>query len=322
MKVALCFIINYEHVLNKEEIWKKWIQTNKDIINVYFFYKDITKIKSQWIREHALPQNQCSYNTSYLHVIPAYISLMNYAFNHDKGNLWFSFLTDSCCPIISPRRFRYLFFNNYSKSVMKWCKAWWNPQFHKRANLMLLPEEFRLANDPWFVLKREDVQSCINYIRSNPVLVKTICNGGLANESLFAIILYSCNKLQNVLCESTHATDWSRMASSTSPYLFSHKCDRDIQFIEKMLRQNEYTMFVRKIAVEFPDDVLEYYIYEYSKEKDKKLVIQHPYIFFRILNVLSSVWFCFLCGLLIYALRFLIFYPRIRKGFSCGSRCL
>ena len=44
MKVALCFIISYEHILNKEEIWKTWIESNKDIINVYFYYKDINKI--------------------------------------------------------------------------------------------------------------------------------------------------------------------------------------------------------------------------------------------------------------------------------------
>ena len=38
MKIALCFIINYEHILNKEEIWREWIEPNKDIINVYFYF--------------------------------------------------------------------------------------------------------------------------------------------------------------------------------------------------------------------------------------------------------------------------------------------
>ena len=33
MKIALCFIINYEHILNKELIWREWIEPNKDIIN-------------------------------------------------------------------------------------------------------------------------------------------------------------------------------------------------------------------------------------------------------------------------------------------------
>ena len=46
MKIALCFIINYDHILNKEDIWREWIEPNKDIINVYFYYKDFNKIKS------------------------------------------------------------------------------------------------------------------------------------------------------------------------------------------------------------------------------------------------------------------------------------
>jgi hypothetical protein len=58
MKIALCFIISYDHILNKEHVWRDWIEPNKDIINVYFYYKDITKIKSQWILEHAVPEKE------------------------------------------------------------------------------------------------------------------------------------------------------------------------------------------------------------------------------------------------------------------------
>ena len=43
MKVSLCFIISYNHVLKKEEIWKEWIEYNKDIINIYFYYQDFNK---------------------------------------------------------------------------------------------------------------------------------------------------------------------------------------------------------------------------------------------------------------------------------------
>ena len=35
MKIALCFIISYEHILQKEQLWIDWIQPNKDIINGY-----------------------------------------------------------------------------------------------------------------------------------------------------------------------------------------------------------------------------------------------------------------------------------------------
>ena len=88
MKIALCFIISYDHILNKEEIWKEWVEPNKDIINIYFYYKDFNKIKSQWIRDRTIPTNYI-HETSYYHVIPAYLSLMRFALKHDNDNNWF-----------------------------------------------------------------------------------------------------------------------------------------------------------------------------------------------------------------------------------------
>lgn len=295
MKVALCFIISYDHILNKEHIWRKWIEFNKDIINVYFFYKDITKIRSNWILERVLPE-KCIIKTTYVNVIPAYISLLSYASEHDPQNKWFCFLTDSCCPIVSPRRFRYLFFENYNKTIMSWKKAWWNPHFHKRANLALLPENLRLAHDPWFILKREDIPYIIQYIQSNPKATKTICDGGIANESLFAIILSICNQLKNVVSSVTHITDWSRMTSSTSPHVFKEANERDIQFIESELKERNFRMFIRKVAPEFPDHILEHYIYEKFKEEDDKLVFHswfnnfYFYIFIFIFAIFSTLF--------------------------------
>jgi hypothetical protein len=300
MKVALCFIISYKHILNKEELWKEWIKENQDIINVYFHYKDIQEIKSPWILRHCLP-SEYIYQTSYMHVIPAYLSLMKYASQHDKSNQWFCFLTDSCCPIISPHRFRYLFFENYCKSILSWKKAWWNPSFHKRANLALLPEEFHLANDPWFVLNREHIKACLQYADKKQPAVKTICNGGLANESLFAIMLYGSKKMDQVISHASHAADWSRMASTTSPHLFQNANTQDIQFIEKTLNTTKYTMFIRKIAPEFPDDVLRHYIYSYLKDKDDLLVIRRPFLLLlKILftRMTVAVFFVYFCSLL------------------------
>ena len=45
MKVALCFLISYDHKLKKEKLWIDWIEKNKNIINVYFHYKDKCKIE-------------------------------------------------------------------------------------------------------------------------------------------------------------------------------------------------------------------------------------------------------------------------------------
>ena len=282
MKVALCFIISYEHILNKEHIWREWIEQNKDMFNIYFYYKDITKIKSDWILNHALPSNYI-FETTYLNIIPAYLSIFNYALNHDINNKWFCLLTDSCCPIISPKRFKYLFYENYNKSIFSWKKAWWNIYLLKRANLKLISEDLRLGNDPWFILKRENIINCLQFVNNNKnnKLVKTICSGGVANESLFAIILYTYKQLKNVICMPSHITDWSRMTSSTSPHVFKDANTLDIQCIEKSLKENKYSIFLRKVDTQFPDTILNYYIYEYTKKKDEQLVI-YPYFNIKI----------------------------------------
>lgn len=281
MKIALCFIISYDHILNKEEIWKEWIEPNKDIINVYFYYKDFNKIKSQWIREHTIPPKYI-YETSYYHVIPAYLSVMGFALTHDIENNWFCMLTDSCCPIISPKKFRHLFYTYYNKSIMSWKESWWNPNFHKRANLYLLPKEFHLANDPWFVLNKEHVIQVLTFVNNKKDVTKTICSGGLANESLFAIILHCYRQLDlkgPVISAVTHITDWSRMASATSPHTFKEGNEKDIKFIDSEIKKNKFGMFIRKISPEFPNEILNNYIYEKYIDEDNKIVLKEPNIF-------------------------------------------
>lgn len=267
-KIALCFIISYEHILNKENIWREWINYNNDIINVYFYYSDKRKIKSAWILKHTIP-HEYIHKTSYLHVIPAYFSLFKYAIHHDTNNQWFCLLTESCCPIISPTKFKNLFNTYNNKTIMKWKPPWWNIYFHKRANLALLPVKLRLANEPWFVIKREHAKLIIQYSLINPKAVKLICDGGFANESLFAIILMEYNQLSTVECSITHLTDWSRMTSTTSPYLFKEATTQNIDFIQTFLKTNPYCMFVRKVSPEFPDETINHFLYSEQEKQDK-----------------------------------------------------
>jgi hypothetical protein len=284
MKIALCFIISYEHILTKEDIWREWIEPNKDIINVYFYYKDIKKIKSKWIMEHTIPPNYI-YETSYYHVIPAYISVLKFALIHDDQNKWFCMLTDSCCPVISPKRFRYLFYKNYENSLFSWKPAWWNPYFHQRGNLAKLPKELWLANDPWFILTKKNVKQIMHFINTQNVITDTICSGGLANESLFAIIFkfykeLDCDQLKYnkgvIKAVTTHIADWNRRSSSTSPHIFELANDIDIRFIENELEKNDHVCFIRKVATKFPDEIIRYYIYEHNKDKDNELVLIEP----------------------------------------------
>lgn len=280
MKIALCFIINYEHILNKEHIWREWIEPNKDIINIYFYYKDFRKIKSKWIMEHSIPPNFI-YETSYYHVIPAYLSIMNFAFTHDKQNKWFCMLTDSCCPIVSPKRFRFLFYKYYKNSIFSWKQAWWNQEFHKRGNLAMLPKDLWLANDPWFILTSENLKQIMHFVNTQQAITKTICSGGLANETLFAVIFKFYKELEDnksrIICNSSHITDWNRRSSTTSPHVFKNADEQDIKFIDKELERNFYSMFIRKVSPEFPDEVIRHYIYEQNKKNDDKLVLIEPF---------------------------------------------
>ena len=258
MKVALCFLISYNHILNKEQIWIDWIKPNQDIINVYFHYKDINMIRSPWIKMYTIPPKLIQ-QTTYYNVVPAYMSILTYAYNHDINNLWFCLLTDSCVPIISPEKFRKLFFDNYQASIIKCKPAYWNITIHRRANLRLLDKEYWLSNDPWFTLCRDHVHKCILFLTLKNNIYQQINTGGLANESIFAIILKTFGELNNplrLINESSTICDWSHMASPTSPYMFKEGTEENINIICDLLKENKYAMFLRKVHKTFPDSVI------------------------------------------------------------------
>ena len=258
MKAALLFIISYHHILLKEQLWIDWIKPNQDIINVYFHYKDFNLIKSPWIKTYSLPPKDVK-STTYYNVVPAYMALMTYAFNHDSKNMWFCFLTDSCVPIISPATFRKLFFDHYQASILKCKPAYWNIQIHRRANLRLFKKEFWLANDPWFTLTRSHVHKCLIFLAAKNSVYNQVNEGGLANESIFAIILQTFKELTNpntFINEPSSVADWTRMSSPTSPYLFKEGTEQNINIIKDLLKVNPYAMFLRKVDRAFPDDVI------------------------------------------------------------------
>jgi hypothetical protein len=285
MKVALCFIISYQHILNKEQLWINWIKENQDIINVYFHYKDFNKIQSPWIKMHTIPPESV-HPTTYYNVVPAYMALISYAFHHDLNNKWFCLLTDSCVPIISPAKFRKLFFENFRVSLFSWKSAYWNLDIHRRANLRLLKKEFRLANDPWFTLSRAHVHKFIIFLATKNDIYQLVNAGGLANESIFAIMLQTFDELtkpDKLLNTVSTITDWSRMSSPTSPYLFKEATSENINIISNLLKENPHAMFLRKVDRAFPDQaILDLYGNEniiFFNEKGCRLVVpqEHGY---------------------------------------------
>lgn len=294
MKIALCFLISYQHVLNKEQLWIDWIKPNQDIINIYFHYKDINLIKSPWIKMYTMPP-KLTHNTTYYNVVPAYMAVLTYAYEHDKDNLWFCLLTDSCVPIISPEKFREMFFNHYQASIIKCKPAYWDITIHRRANLRLLSKEYWLANDPWFTLCRDHVQKCRLFIAYKNAIYKQINMGGLANESIFAIILQTFGELQNsmrFINESSTLADWTRMSSPTSPYVFKDASEENINIINNLLKENKYTMFLRKVHKSFPDEVIKsimntdfnhsYELLHNQAKKKRNFSDNLPYIFILI----------------------------------------
>ena len=292
MKIALCFIISYEQILNKEALWREWIDENKDIINVYFHYRELATIQSQWICSHAIPKKYIV-KTLYYHVVPAYMNLLRYAKMIDAQNQWFCLLTDSCVPIISPLKFRQLFFENYHSSIMKWSRSWWNINLHKRANLRLLDSSHHLANDPWFILCKTDLNSILRFTTEDLHLFNTVCRGGLANESIFAIILFIKDRFRHVINTPSHVTDWVRMSSATSPHLFIKGDDKDVAFIDDFLKKNTRTVFLRKVHRHFPDDLLSSIVYDDGDDLNKSA---------RILYVKKLEWIHFSKTYLIYGL--------------------
>ncbi len=288
MKVALCFLISYDHKLKKEKLWIDWIEKNKKLINVYFHYKDKSKIESEWILNHCLPEDSIV-ETSYYHVVGAYVALLKYAINHDVYNKWFIFLTDSCVPIIQPVKFRDLFYEYSNYSILRWKQAWWDINHHKRANLRYFPARFQLGHDPWFILNRYDVQYILNYFYTNPRECNLICSGGLANESIFAIILRQSNRLETkVINKSITATNWSQMSSATSPYVFKTGDIAELKFITNFLEKNTFTMFLRKVDSKFPDDIL----YEFINRPYEQNYGDYFHIDIMLVFMILCVLFC------------------------------
>ena len=316
MKIALCFLISYQHIINKEDIWIQWIKEIEDIVNIYIHYTDYSKIQSPWIKKWVLPDKYIA-KTDYTHVVPAYMSLMYYASAADPTNKWFCFVTGSCCPIIPASEFRRRFFENHRKSIMTYKPIWWNPYLVNRANLLRLKPEYHLGNNPWFILSRDAVIKCLLYQKKNFLIYHLICNGPIANESIFAIMLSSQNILNNdnVINKEVFATDWKHMDSPTSPHTFRKGNTEEIDFIKEQKRE-KYIMFLRKVGCEFPDEVLKNYICEREHKRESEN------------NIIKKCKSVILLFFILFSLSTLIFYQNLTfpsfttfdTRYKCGHR--
>jgi len=166
-------------------------------------------------------------------------------------------------------------------------------------------------------MKREDVKKSIVYSNVNTHIFKTICSGDVANESIFAIMLYSFNELQNAKSSVTHATDWSRMTSATSPHVFKEGNAADVKFITNSVDTNRYTMFIRKVDKCFPDNKLLEIIYRKDdnerKRRTKVAMLERKLFFISLFNKIVTNFKRY--GHFLIVLPFIIFFLRLNSLF-------
>ena len=98
----------------------------------------------------------------------------------------------------------------------------------------------------------------------------------IARSFYFYKELKNITENSRIICEVSHIADWNRMSSPTSPHVFKDANEEDIKFIDRELERNKYTLFIRKVATEFPDNVLRHYIFE-QYETDNKIILKESF---------------------------------------------
>jgi uncharacterized protein YlbG (UPF0298 family) len=91
-------------------------------------------------------------------------------------------------------------------------------------------------------------------------------------------MLYSCNKVKEVLPFVTHAANWTKMSSATSPYVFQYGNDEEVAWVTSFLEKNKYALFLRKVDPSFPDHMLRNIIY--TSKKNKYIIQQRVKLFY------------------------------------------
>jgi hypothetical protein len=260
MDCTFCFLVTKD--LNKEHIWRAWFDRLREL---NFKFKVIThcslnykkNIHSDWLNQTVLP-DEYLHETKWAWILKALLSMYKYAITHSPSS-WYTFHSESCVPLISPEKFIENFIKFKHNTFLGHCKAWWTPMncINDRANLHLLPKEYHLAHQHLSILCHEDLTEMISLSESDTQLTNILINGHTADESWIAIFLFKINNFKNVINKATTLVDWKR-ASGANPYTFNGWDENDKSAVAELradVNKNEY-MFIRKIGVSFPDDVL------------------------------------------------------------------
>lgn len=250
MDVAFCFIVTKD--LNKEHIWRKWLEQLSELglkIKIFTHCSNPSQIHSPWLLKTLIPE---SIPTQWGFIMKPTIAL----FRHALGSQWACLKTESCVPIISPKKFIELFNKYKNKTFLSYCKIWWDPKIVTRANLGLIPKEYHWAHQQHVIVCQKDLSGIIKFVDENPILTNTIIKGASADESFIAISIYAFNNFENTMNEITTLVDWPRSPDGNHPYTFTRWSEEDKEVVETLKNKHKFYMFLRKIDTNFPDNIL------------------------------------------------------------------
>lgn len=248
--VAFLFLVTGDLV--KENIWKEWFSNLKIKYNIYVHCSFPERIKSPWLKQYLIPY---SLKTAWNFHMEAELTLYKYALQN-SNNAWFINLSETTVPYISPKNFYTLFDTLKTKSLLVYSKPWWKRKFSNRANLNLFKPSDRFGNNEWCVLCNEDVRTII-YLLDHTQIVNIMMKGPNSDESIFSVCLHIGNKFKNVLNTNTTIIDWIRTTNEgSSPHVFTEWKKKDQDFLKKFVKDNPYSMFLRKVSANFPDSVI------------------------------------------------------------------
>lgn len=250
--VSFCFLVTKD--LNKEHIWRSWLNNIDISYSVYVHCSNPNNITSPWLRSFIIPQNKIA-PTSWGKLGQAIYNLFEEACTTSNAD-WYTINSESCVPIIPAAKFSELCKKNADKSILPYCNAWWNINTNNRGNLSKFSKEYHLGHSGWYILTCADVKDIIKCKEIDPdffynALINT--DGGLTDESGIAIILKKMNNLINTIQAETTIVDWGR-TNGNSPYTFVIGSDENRKFIDNAKKQ--YTCFLRKVSPIFPDDII------------------------------------------------------------------
>ena len=257
--ITFCFLVTND--LSKEELWIQWFNELKKyniFVNIFTHCSQPSNIKSEWLKK-TLVSKEYIKPTQWGFIIDATFSLYKYSIEKSDSS-WFSIHTETCVPIISSAKFAEYFHKYKNNSLLDYCKIWWDPTKINRGNLHFIPKEHHYAHQQCCILCKEDIKQILMLAEKEKELVKIIASAPCGDESIIAVFLSIVNNFENVISKRTTLVDWERTPNGNNPYTFKYWTDQDKEMVNKLKKNNELFMFLRKIDKEFPVDVLQEFI--------------------------------------------------------------